>query len=165
MKQTPSSAVANGSSNRRHQTMDMNMYATRKTIAQGIMDLGLMCANASQLKYVLLNSPQHRYFQVTISLIVVSILLQVVVGIIFIVLGRLNINFTQDRRKADMMNNASVILIFLVTVVNVLITAFGPSESFAHLYNTHGSPTSPGKLISLPNFYHGPADPVPNLGQ
>lgn len=30
--------------------MDMNMYATRKTIAQGIMDLGLMCANASQLK-------------------------------------------------------------------------------------------------------------------
>lgn len=26
------------------------MYATRKTIAQGIMDLGLMCANASQLK-------------------------------------------------------------------------------------------------------------------
>lgn len=63
---------------------------------------------------VLLNAGQHRYFQVTISLIVVSILLQVIVGIIFIVLGRLNINFAQDRRKADMMNNASVILIFMV---------------------------------------------------
>jgi len=103
---------------------------------------------------VLLNAAQHRYFQVTISLIVVSILLQVVVGIIFIVLGRLNINFSQDRRKADMFNNASVILIFLVTVVNVLITAFGPSESFAHLYNgSHGSSSS--RLISWPNFQSG----------
>lgn len=103
---------------------------------------------------VLLNAAQHRYFQVTISLIVVSILLQVVVGIIFIVLGRLNINYIQDRRKADMMNNASVILIFLVTVVNVLITAFGPSESFAHLYNgSHGGGNS--KLTTWTNFYPG----------
>ncbi|UXI19817.1 hypothetical protein NH340_JMT05760 [Sarcoptes scabiei] len=30
--------------------IDPNMYATRKTIAQGIMGIGLMCANASQLK-------------------------------------------------------------------------------------------------------------------
>ena len=58
--------------------MDMNMYATRKTIAQGIMDLGLMCANASQLKYVLLNSGQHKYFEVTIALITLSIILQVI---------------------------------------------------------------------------------------
>lgn len=84
---------------------------------------------------VLLNSSQHRYFQVTISLIVISILFQIIVGIFFIALGRLNINFIADRRKADMMNNASVILIFFITVVNVLITAFGPSESLAHLYN------------------------------
>lgn len=105
---------------------------------------------------VLLNAGQHRYFQVTISLIVVSILLQVVVGIIFIVLGRLNINYVGDRRRADMMNNASVILIFLVTVVNVLITAFGPSESFAHLYNGgHGGPGggSSSKLTSWTNYY------------
>ena len=42
--------VGSGNSRRSGQPMDMNMYATRKTIAQGIMDLGLMCANASQLK-------------------------------------------------------------------------------------------------------------------
>ncbi|XP_054168908.1 ninjurin-A-like [Oppia nitens] len=109
--------------------MDMNMYATRKTIAQGIMDLGLMCANASQLKYVLLNSNQHKYFDVTIALITLSIILQIVVGIVFILLGRLNINFFIDRKKADLLNNVSVILIFLITVVNVLITAFGPTDT------------------------------------
>jgi len=62
-----SNTAVNSLANRRNQPMDMNMYATRKTIAQGtllrihlaatqfyctlgIMDLGLMCANASQLK-------------------------------------------------------------------------------------------------------------------
>lgn len=69
----------------------------------------------------------------------------------FIALGRLNINFVQDRRKADMMNNASVILIFLVTVVNVLITAFGPSESYGTQYN--GSQGN--KLTSWTNYYQG----------
>lgn len=94
----------------------------------------------------------------TISLIVVSILLQVVVGIIFIVLGRLNINYSGDRRRADMMNNASVIVIFLVTVVNVLITAFGPSESFAHLYQGAGVPGGSSKL-TWTNFYGGSEHP------
>lgn len=100
---------------------------------------------------VLLNSTQHRYFQVTISLIVLSILFQVIVGIFFIALGRLNINFIADRRKADMMNNASVILIFFITVVNVLITAFGPSESLAHLYNNQH--TLGGAKVTYTNFY------------
>ena len=57
--------------------LDMNIYATRKTVAQGMMDIALMTANASQLKYVLLNAQRHRYMEVTISLITLSILLQV----------------------------------------------------------------------------------------
>ncbi|CAG2117462.1 unnamed protein product [Medioppia subpectinata] len=129
--------------------MDMNMYATRKTIAQGIMDLGLMCANASQLKYVLLNANQHKYFEVTIALITLSIILQIIVGIVFILLGRLNINFFVDRKKADLLNNGSVILIFLITVVNVLITAFGPSDSSgsaAHHQPSGWTNFYPGKI-------------------
>lgn len=53
---------------------------------------------------------------------------QIIVGIVFILLGRLNINFFIDRKRADFLNNASVILIFLIAVVNVLITAFGPTD-------------------------------------
>lgn len=57
--------------------MDMNIYATRKTVAQGMMDIALMTANASQLKYVLLNSGRHKYLEATIALIVTSITIQV----------------------------------------------------------------------------------------
>lgn len=54
--------------------------------------------------------------------------LQIVVGIILIFLGRWNINYRGDQRKADIANNAVVILIFLVTVVNVMLSSFGPSD-------------------------------------
>ncbi|RWS27514.1 Ninjurin-1-like protein [Leptotrombidium deliense] len=107
--------------------LDMNIYSTRKTVAQGMMDIALMTANASQLKYVLLNAANHRYLEVTISLLTVSIILQIVVGIILIFLGRWNINYRGDQRRSDMANNAVVILIFLITVVNVMISSFGPN--------------------------------------
>lgn len=57
--------------------LDMNIYATRKTVAQGMMDIALMTANASQLKYVLLNSTRHKYLEATIALIITSIAIQV----------------------------------------------------------------------------------------
>ena len=75
-----------------------------------------------------------------------SICQQIIVGIVFILLGRLNINFFVDRKKADLLNNASVILIFLITVVNVLITAFGPSDSAA---------AQPHQPTAWTNFYPG----------
>lgn len=43
----------------------------------GMMALAMLIANASQLKYVLLSWSRHRYFQVTIALISLSIVLQV----------------------------------------------------------------------------------------
>merc|ERR1711997_19102 len=38
---------------RRRKALDANRYATKKTIAQGMLDVALLTANASQLKYVL----------------------------------------------------------------------------------------------------------------
>lgn len=34
-------------------SIDVNRYATKKTIAQGMLDIALLTANASQLKYIL----------------------------------------------------------------------------------------------------------------
>lgn len=51
-----------------------------------------------------------------------------IVGVILIFLGRWNINYRGDQRKADIANNVVVILIFLVTVVNVMLSSFGPSD-------------------------------------
>lgn len=104
--------------------MDVNIYATRKTVAQGMMDIALLTANASQLKYVLSHWDMREYFLINIALIGTSMALQIVVGIMLILVGRSNINYRKHQRGADEMNNAIVIMIFLITVVNVLISAF-----------------------------------------
>ncbi|XP_023214013.1 ninjurin-2-like isoform X2 [Centruroides sculpturatus] len=104
--------------------MDVNIYATRKTVAQGMMDIALLTANASQLKYVLSHSDMHEYFLINITLIGTSMALQIIVGIMLILVGRSNINYKKHQKGADEMNNAIVVMIFLITVVNVLISAF-----------------------------------------
>ncbi|XP_015791429.1 ninjurin-2 isoform X2 [Tetranychus urticae] len=122
--------------------MDVNIYATRKTVAQGMMDIALMTANASQLKFILINSSNHRYFAVSLSLLTISIILQIVVGIILIFLGRWNINFRGDHRKAENANNAVLILIFLITIVNIMITSFAPNPDEGRILGPNPSITN-----------------------
>lgn len=46
--------------------LDANVYATKKTIAQGMLDVALLTANASQLKYLLqLGKDQQFYYLVS----------------------------------------------------------------------------------------------------
>lgn len=58
-------------------TMDANRYATKKTIAQGMLDIALLTANASQLKYILQVGHQHEFYTLMLVLISVSIIMQV----------------------------------------------------------------------------------------
>ena len=49
-------------------TMDVNRYATKKTIAQGMLDVALLTANASQLKYVLqLGYDNHPFYTLMLT--------------------------------------------------------------------------------------------------
>lgn len=57
--------------------LDPNVYATKKTIAQGLLDVALLTANASQLKYLLQVGPEHEFYYVMMTLISLSIILQV----------------------------------------------------------------------------------------
>lgn len=58
-------------------TMDANRYATKKTIAQGMLDIALLTANASQLKYILQVGHKHEFYSLMLTLISVSIIMQV----------------------------------------------------------------------------------------
>lgn len=58
-------------------SLDANKYATKKTIAQGLLDVALLTANASQLKYVLQVGEKHEFYTLMLSLISISIVLQV----------------------------------------------------------------------------------------
>ncbi|CAM1322436.1 Uncharacterised protein g8101 [Pycnogonum litorale] len=105
--------------------LDINIYATKKTVAQGMLDIALLTANASQLKYVLREGYTHEYYLLNLSLLGTSIFLQLLVGMLLIVKGRYNLNIEDQQDKADSINNVTVVCIFLITVVNVVLSSFG----------------------------------------
>ena len=77
--------------------------------------------------FVLRNWGHNKKFQSNIfRLINVFISFQVVAGILFLVIGGLNINDgSPNQRTADILNDVIVVIIFLITIVNVVISGFG----------------------------------------
>jgi hypothetical protein len=148
---------------------DINLYATKKSAAQGLLDLALLMANASQLKYIIMTEGDHRFYGTMIGLLSASIFLQIVVAVGFLILARTRIydwdtikrtnskdekkegvdetdagtvtnqrmemEALEDQRirsklkRADFLNNLIVTGIFILTVINVFISAFGLNES------------------------------------
>ncbi|KFB36199.1 AGAP002124-PA-like protein [Anopheles sinensis] len=139
-------------------SMDANRYATKKTIAQGMLDIALLTANASQLKYILQVGEKHEFYGLMLTLISISIILQVImgvlnlslsllrdcrlhlpeyhrsanvinyimlVGILFVVIGSLNINRKPDQTAAIVLNDIILVLIFVISLINVIISGFG----------------------------------------
>lgn len=106
-------------------TPDVNVYQHKKTLAQGMMDLALLSANANQLRYVLQTDGGHPYFYPSLAMIGASLFLQIAVGIGLIWNSRYNVKDDAQMCKADRANNWTVIGIFLVTILNVFISSFG----------------------------------------
>ncbi|RZB38637.1 uncharacterized protein BDFB_010595 [Asbolus verrucosus] len=104
---------------------DVNVYQHKKTLAQGMMDLALFSANANQLRYVLESYNRHPYYYPSLILISISLIFQVAVGIGLTWNATYNVKNEKEICLANRINNFTVIGIFLVTVVNVFISAFG----------------------------------------
>ncbi|KAF7269223.1 ninjurin A [Rhynchophorus ferrugineus] len=104
---------------------DLNVYQHKKTLAQGMMDLALFSANANQLRYVLETFNTHPYYYPSLILISISLLLQVAVGIGLIWNATYNVKDQKHLCIANKINNFTIIGVFLVTVINVFISAFG----------------------------------------
>ncbi|XP_033607959.1 ninjurin-1 isoform X3 [Cryptotermes secundus] len=117
----------------RGKTLDANSYATKKTIAQGMLDIALLTANASQLKYVLQLGHQHEFYTLMVWLISISIVLQVSVGVILLVVGGLDINRHGDQRPAIILNDVTLIMIFIISLINVVVSGFGMEHSGTRL--------------------------------
>uniref|UniRef100_A0A1B6CB79 Ninjurin-1 n=1 Tax=Clastoptera arizonana TaxID=38151 RepID=A0A1B6CB79_9HEMI len=110
-------------------SLDANRYATKKTIAQGMLDIALLTANASQLKYILQVGQKHEFYSLMLCLIVSSIVLQILVGVLFLIIGTLDINKPKDCRPANMLNDVIVLFIFLISITNIIISGFGMEHS------------------------------------
>nr|XP_046474587.1 ninjurin-1-like isoform X4 [Neodiprion pinetum]XP_046474589.1 ninjurin-1-like isoform X4 [Neodiprion pinetum]XP_046474590.1 ninjurin-1-like isoform X4 [Neodiprion pinetum] len=139
-------------------SLDVNRYATKKTIAQGMLDIALLTANASQLKYILQVGKQHEFYILMLSLICTSIGLQAFVGVLYVIIGGLNINKSRDHRAALILNDLILLGVFLISLINIIISGFGMEQSNAHIayqysaaYNRKRNELYPEKATDSPN--------------
>ncbi|XP_063699193.1 ninjurin-1 [Culicoides brevitarsis] len=103
--------------------MDANRYATKKTIAQGMLDIALLTANASQLKYILQVGEKHEFYTLMLTLITISIILQVAAAVLGIILTQM-----QNRGNhvvANRLNHISLALVVLLMFCHVISLNFG----------------------------------------
>ncbi|XP_068816369.1 ninjurin-1 isoform X2 [Struthio camelus] len=105
--------------------MNINHYANKKSAAESMLDIALLMANASQLKAVMEQGPSFSFYVPLIVLISVSLILQVVVGVLLIFLVKYDLNNPAKHSKLDFLNNLATGLVFIIVVVNIFITAFG----------------------------------------
>ncbi|XP_065203997.1 ninjurin-2-like [Planococcus citri] len=109
-----------------------NIFALKKAAAQGMMDVALMTSNANQLRYLMEYGPRswYRGLILMISTYYLKGEKEVIVGIILIMKGRSDFRrrstFRRQKTKHDIQLNQCVgVGVFLITVVNVFIAAFG----------------------------------------
>ena len=68
--------------------INMNHYANKKSAVESMLDVALLMANAAQLKAVLEQGPGFTFYAPLIALLSLSLILQIVVGIMLIFIGR-----------------------------------------------------------------------------
>merc|ERR1711988_1512001 len=116
----------------RRKALDANRYATKKTIAQGMLDVALLTANTSQLKYVLqLGENVHPFYHLMLALIIVSIVLQGIIAILALTLNLLRdcrLEREDNRMTALIINYFSLGITFIISVLQIFIAAFDPNS-------------------------------------
>ncbi|XP_034073501.1 ninjurin-1-like [Gymnodraco acuticeps] len=103
----------------------MNHYANKKSAAESMLDVALLVANTSQLKAVMEQGPGFTFYAPLITLISISLILQIIVGVLLIFIVKWNLNDTRMHFKLNILENTTTAFVVIIVVVNVFITAFG----------------------------------------
>ncbi|MBN3288137.1 NINJ1 protein, partial [Polyodon spathula] len=103
----------------------MNHYANKKSVAESMLDIALLMANASQLKAVVEQGPSFSFYVPIVVLISISLVLQVIVGVLLIFIVKYDLNDENRQPRLNLLNNIATGLVFIIVVVNIFITAFG----------------------------------------
>lgn len=102
-----------------------DLYRKKKLLTQGMMDIALFSANANQLKHVLETFDGQYISYICLVLLSMSIILQILVGVTMLLSTQYNVTNCNERKMAFKFGNYVIVGIFLITVVNILISAFG----------------------------------------
>lgn len=111
--------------NPRPPSLDYNLFTTKQTIAQGLLLASLLMCNVSQLKTLVMNGHQFQFFRFVTTFIIFSIVLEIVLGIVLLFLGKDDLTDIYEQRRLDKLNNMAVFLAFLIIIINVFVAAFG----------------------------------------
>nr|XP_043876496.1 ninjurin-2-like isoform X3 [Solea senegalensis] len=105
--------------------LNMNLYATKKTAAEGMLDIALFLANITHMKTVIEQGAGYRYYAAVLTLISFSLGLQIVAGVLIIIIGRRDLNNSGLQMRLDYLNNVKTIIVFITTGLNFFISTFG----------------------------------------
>ncbi|XP_022221397.2 ninjurin-1 [Drosophila obscura] len=106
-----------------------NSYATNKNVAEGLMDIALLSANANQLRFLITYNDKASTYIYSLILVALSLSLQLLVGLMMIFKRRLK--RCQHRRYART-NELLVMGVFMITVINILLAAFTTTDGNTH---------------------------------
>ncbi|MFT7804415.1 ninjurin-1-like [Arapaima gigas] len=96
--------------------LNMNHYANKKSAAESLLDVALLMANASQLKAVLDQGPDFTFYAALITLISISLILQVAVGVLLIFIVKWDLNDQTQHYRLNMLENAATAMVFVILV-------------------------------------------------
>ncbi|CAG5927583.1 unnamed protein product [Menidia menidia] len=116
--------------------LNMNLYATKKTAAEGMLDIALFLANITHMKTVIEQGAGYRYYAAVLTLLSFSLALQIVAGVLIIIIARRDVSEEANQKRLDSLNNIVTILIFLIFVTNIFISVFGMERTglFARMH-------------------------------
>ncbi|XP_044042453.1 ninjurin-2-like isoform X4 [Siniperca chuatsi] len=116
--------------------LNMNLYATKKTAAEGMLDIALFLANITHMKTVIEQGAGYRYYVAVLTLISFSLALQIVAGVLIIIIARRDVSEETNQKRLDSLNNTTTIIIFLIFVTNIFISVFGMERTglFARMH-------------------------------
>ncbi|KAJ3611931.1 hypothetical protein NHX12_020211 [Muraenolepis orangiensis] len=103
----------------------MNLYATKKSAAEGMLDIALFLANITHMKTVIEQGAGFRYYIAVLTLISFSLALQIVAGVLLIIIARRDVSQEFNQKSLDSLNNITTIIIFFIFITNIFITVFG----------------------------------------
>ncbi|XP_031169349.1 ninjurin-2-like isoform X2 [Sander lucioperca] len=109
--------------------LNMNLYATKKTAAEGMLDIALFLANITHMKTVIEQGAGYRYYAAVLTLISFSLALQIVAGVLIIIIARRDLNVVSNQKRLDDLNNLATGVIFVTTVVNFFVSFFGSKRT------------------------------------
>ncbi|XP_053713629.1 ninjurin-2 isoform X3 [Synchiropus splendidus] len=109
--------------------LNMNLYATKKTAAEGMLDLALFLANVTHMKTVIEQGAGYRYYAAVLTLISFSLVLQIIAGVLIVIIGRRDLNDATLQRRLDQLNNAATATVSVTCILSLCISTFGIQSS------------------------------------